>query len=70
MGDVSIFLIPCLISFFKDLKFLSYISFTCMVRVTPRYFMSFVAIVKGGVSLISFPAVSHLYIGELLTFLS
>ena len=37
-----------------DLKFLSYRSFTCLVSVTPRYFMLFVAIVKGVISLISF----------------
>lgn len=30
-------LIPSSISFFKDSKFLSYRSFTCLVRVTPRY---------------------------------
>ena len=35
------------ISFFKDLKFLSYKSFTCLVRVISRYFILFVAIVKG-----------------------
>ena len=29
-------LISSPISFFKDLKFLSYMSFTCLVRVTPR----------------------------------
>ena len=32
-------LVSFLISFFKDLKFLSYKSSTCLVRVTPRYFM-------------------------------
>ena len=42
------------ISFFKDLKFLSYKSSTCLVRVTLRYFMLLVAIVRGDVSLISF----------------
>jgi hypothetical protein len=35
---------------------LSYRSFTCLVRVTPRYFILFVAIVKGVFSLISFSA--------------
>jgi hypothetical protein len=40
--------------FFKDLKFLPYMSFTFLVKVTPRYFILFVAIVKGVVSLISF----------------
>ena len=44
------------ISFFRDLKFLSYRSFTCLVRVTPRYFKLFVTIVKGDISLISFSA--------------
>ena len=48
------FLVSSSISFFKDLKFFLYNSFTCMVRVTPRYFVLFVAIVKGDVSLISF----------------
>ena len=42
-----------LISFFRDLKFLSYRSFTYLVRVTPRYFILFVTIEKGVVSLIS-----------------
>ena len=45
-----------LISFFKDLKFLSYRYFTSSVRVTPRYFILFATIVKGVVSLISFSA--------------
>ena len=48
------FLISSSVSFFKDLKFLSYRSFTSLVRVTPKHFMLFVAIVKGDVSLISF----------------
>ena len=43
-------------SFFKDLKFLSYRSFTCLVSVTPSYFMLSVAIVNGVVSLISLSA--------------
>ena len=55
MGDFFHFLISS-VSFFKDLKFLSYRSFTCLVRVTPRYFILFVAIGKGDVSLISFSA--------------
>ena len=46
------FLVTSSISFFKDLKFLSNRSFTSLVRVTPRYFMLFVAILKGDVSLI------------------
>jgi hypothetical protein len=44
------------ISFFMDLKFLSYKFLTCLVRVTPGYFILFVAIVKGAISLISFSA--------------
>ena len=56
------FLLSSSISFFKDLKFLSNRSFTSLVRVTPRYFMLFVAIVKGEVSLISLSApLSFLY---------
>ena len=43
-----------LIYFFRDLKFFSYRSFASIVRVTPRYFILFVTIVKGVVSLISF----------------
>ena len=45
-----------LISFFRDLKLLSYRSFTSLVRVYPRYFILFVTIEKGVVSLISFSA--------------
>ena len=33
---------PSLISFLRDLKFLSYRSFTSLVRVTPKYFILFV----------------------------
>ena len=54
-GRSSHFLVSSSISFFKDLKFLPYKSFTCLVRVTPIYFMLFVAIVKGVDSLISSP---------------
>jgi len=36
-----------LISFFRDLKFSSYKSFTCLVRVTLRDFTLFVTIVNG-----------------------
>jgi hypothetical protein len=46
------------ISFLRDLKLLSYRSFISLVRLTTRYFMLFVAIVKGIVSLISFSACS------------
>jgi hypothetical protein len=45
-----------LISFFRDLKFLSYRSSTSLVRVTPRYFILFVTILNAVVSLISFSA--------------
>jgi hypothetical protein len=45
-----------LISFFRDLKVLSYRSFTCFVRITARYFILFVTIVKDVVSLVSFSA--------------
>ena len=50
------FLMSSLISVFKDLKFLLHRFFPCIARVTPRYFMLFMAIVKGDVSLISFSA--------------
>lgn len=40
-------------SFFKDLKFLSYRPFTCLDRVTPKNFKLFVTTIKGNVSLIS-----------------
>jgi hypothetical protein len=42
--------------FLRDLKFLLYKSFTCFVRVTPRYFILFVAILKFVASLLSFSA--------------
>jgi hypothetical protein len=41
------------ISFLRDLKLLSYRSFTCLVRVSPIYFILFFAIGKEVVSLIS-----------------
>ena len=53
-GRAFLLLIPSPISFFKDLKFLSYRSFTCLVRVTPRYFILFETIVKDVDLLISF----------------
>ena len=40
-------LISSSFSFLKDLKFLSYRYFPCLVRVIPRYFILFVVIVKG-----------------------
>lgn len=45
-------------------KILSYRSFTCLVRVTPRDFILFEVIVKGVVSLISQSA-CHLGVGGL-----
>ena len=54
-GDFHL-LISFSISFFRDLRFLSYRSFTCLVRVTPKYVILFVTIVKGVISLISFSA--------------
>jgi hypothetical protein len=38
--------ISSLILFFGDLKVLSYRSFVCLLRVTPRYFILFMAIYK------------------------
>jgi hypothetical protein len=55
-GRSFLFLRFSLVSFFRDLKFLSYTSFTCLVRVTPSYVILFVAIVKDVISLISFSA--------------
>jgi hypothetical protein len=45
-----------LILFFRYLKFLSYGSFTYLLRVTPRYFILFETILKGVVSIIFFSA--------------
>jgi hypothetical protein len=46
------------ISLFRDLNYIIhknfYKFFTCLVRVTPRFFILFVAIVKGVISLVSF----------------
>jgi hypothetical protein len=42
------------ISFFRDLKFLSYKSFICLVKIIPRYFIIFVTIGKDVVSILSF----------------
>lgn len=50
------FLRSSMISFLRDLKFLSYRSFTWLFRVIPRYLVLIVAIVMGVVSLISFLA--------------
>lgn len=49
-------LISSLIHFFKDLKFLLHSSFTCLVRLIPRYFLVSVAIVKDVASLNSVSA--------------
>jgi hypothetical protein len=48
------FRISSSISFLRDLKLLSYRSFTCLVSVVPRHFILFVSIVKGIIFLISF----------------
>ena len=50
------FLVFSSIYFFKDLKFLSFWSFISLVRVSSRYFVLFVSIVKRDVYLISFSA--------------
>lgn len=55
-------------NFFKNYKFLSYKCFICFIRVTPKYFILFEAIVMDTISWISF-SVCHLYIGGLLMFL-
>jgi hypothetical protein len=55
MGIFSI-LISSLISSFRHLQFLPNTSFTCLARVTSRYFILFVTIVKVVVSLTSFSA--------------
>jgi hypothetical protein len=55
-GRALYFLRSSLISFLRDSKFLSYTSFTCLVRVTPRYCILFLTIEKGVVSLIFFSA--------------
>jgi hypothetical protein len=49
-----------LISFFRNLKFLSYRPFTCLVRVTPRYFILFLIIVCDLLLLIYFICFVHL----------
>ena len=56
--------------FLQRFKVLVIQVFHCLIRVTPRYFILFVAIVKGVVSLISSPAFYHLYTEGLLIFLS
>jgi hypothetical protein len=60
-GDLAIFFTSSLISFFRDLKFLSYRNLTLLVRATPRYFILFVTIVKDVVSLILSQPVYPLY---------
>ena len=55
-GRAFHFLVSSSISFFKLLKFLLNKFFTSLVSVTQRYFMLFVVIVKGDISLISFSA--------------
>jgi hypothetical protein len=52
----SLHFLRSLVSFLRDLELLSYRSFTCFLRVTPTYFILFLAIVKRVFSLISFSA--------------
>ena len=67
MGDLSIFCYLCqFLSFFKDLEFLSYRSFTCLLRVIPTYFMLLLASVMI-LWFLSQP-IYHSYIGGLLIF--
>ena len=69
MGDEGRYfhlLISSSISFFRELKFLSYRSFTSMVRITPWYFLLFVVIVKGIISLFS-SGIYHLCNKRVLT---
>ena len=54
VGRFFHFLRSASISFFRAMKFFSHRSFTCLIRVTQRYFILFLAIVKGVISLISF----------------
>jgi hypothetical protein len=67
-GLSSCLLVSSSIYFFNDLNLLSHRYFTCLIRVTPRYFMLFEFIVKGVVFLICFSVHCHLYIGKLLEF--
>ena len=55
-GRSFLLLMTSLISFFIYLKFQTYRPFPCLVAVTPRYFILFVAIVNNAISLISFSA--------------
>jgi hypothetical protein len=66
----SLHFLRSLISYLRDLKFLSYRSFTCLVRVTPRYFTLFVTSVKDIVPYFLSQPVYHLYKGRLLVCLS
>ena len=68
LGISSRLLVSSTITFFKALKFLSYRSFTCLVRVISRYFILFVAIMK-----VLFPwffcqPICHLYWSGLMIF--
>jgi hypothetical protein len=54
MGDFFHLLITSLISFFRNLKFLTYKLFTSLDRIRPRHFILFEAIVKGLVFLVHF----------------
>ena len=52
--------VPSLISFFTVLHFADYRSFVSLGRFIPRYFILFVEMVNGNVSLISLPDFSSL----------
>jgi hypothetical protein len=66
VGGRSFHLLRSSVSFLRDLEFLSYRSFTCLVGVRSRYFILFVAIVKVVVSYFLSQTIYHLYKGGLL----
>lgn len=65
-GRSFYFLLSSLVSFFSDLKTLSYESFTCLVIVTARYVILFQVTVKGITSWFLSYSICHLYLGKLL----
>ena len=58
------------ISFLRDLELLSSSSFTFLVRVTPRYFILFVAIVKGVVHSLFIISIEEGYLFIWVNFIS
>ena len=64
------FLLSSLISFYRDVKFLSIKSFTCFVRVTPSYFILFMPIMKAVFPLFLSQSIWYLHIGWMLPFQS